>query len=333
MFIQTRRTWRLGVAACWLMSCLATHLATGQQLDPLPSWQTGPTKQRIITFVQAVANPTNQYYLPPEQRIAVFDNDGTLWTEQPIPQLEFAIDRVKSLAPQHPEWQNSQPFKAILENDKAQMARFTEQDWLRVIFTTHANLTTDQFAQVVREWIACAQEPRFGRRYTELVYQPMLELLAYLRANGFKLFIVSGGTTDFMRVWAPEVYGIPPEQIVGSSLKLKYEMRGGRPELVVLPGVDFIDDKAGKPVGIHKYIGRRPVLAVGNSDGDLQMLQWTALGSGLRLALIIHHTDAQREYAYDRGATQALQAAKRNGWLVVDMKADWRVVYPFEYQR
>ncbi|MEN6519855.1 MAG: HAD family hydrolase [Armatimonadota bacterium] len=322
-----------------LISLLATLIivqlmAVSHAAGPLPSWTDNPAKESIIQFVKTVTDKSSPNYVPPEDRIAVFDNDGTLWTEQPIPfQFAFAIDRVKELAPQHPEWKNEQPFKAILENDRTYRAKATLQDVGKIIMATHAGMTTDEFQNTVSNWIATARHPRFQRPYTDLVYQPMLELLIYLRTNGFKTFIVSGGTSDFMRPWVENVYSIPPEQVVGSSLVTEYEMQNRKPFLKILPKVDFIDDKAGKPVGIHKFIGRRPVMAVGNSDGDLQMLQYTAGGSGIREMLLIHHTDANREYAYDKGTEEALKAARENGWTVIDMQRDWKVIYPFEIKK
>jgi len=303
--------------------------------DPLPSWNEGQTKQAIIKFVQVVANKSSPQYVPPEQRITTFDNDGTLWSEQPIYfQGFFAFDRVKALAPQHPEWKERQPFKAILENDMKALAATGETGMAEIIMTTHAGMTTEQFEKIVKDWLATAKHPRFNRPFTNLVYKPMLELLAYLRKNGFKTYIVSGGGVEFMRPWAEKVYGIPPEQVVGSSIKLKLEMRDGKPVLMRLPEIDFIDDGPGKPVGIQKFIGRRPVAAFGNSDGDHQMLQWTAAGEGPRFMLLVHHTDAEREWAYDRQSPigrldKALDEAHNRGWTVVDMKKDWKRVFPF----
>jgi len=306
------------------------------QPDPLPSWTEGTAKAQIFTFVQMATDTASKDYVPSGERIAVFDNDGTLWVEQPLYfQLMFAIDRVKTLAPKRPEWKNQQPFKAILEDDREELAKLTEHDILEIIMGTHAGMTTTEFKQIVKNWMATAWHPRFKRPFTECVYQPMLELLAYLRANGFKTYIVSGGGIEFMRPWTERVYGIPPEQVVGSSIKTKFEMRDGQPVLMRLPEIDFIDDKAGKPVGIHKHIGRRPIAAFGNSDGDLQMLQWTVAGSGPRLAVLIHHTDQQREWAYDRESKigrldKALDQAKQRGWTVVDMKNDWKRIFPFD---
>jgi phosphoglycolate phosphatase-like HAD superfamily hydrolase len=278
--------------------------------------------------------PGGPDFVPPAERIATFDNDGTLWSEQPMYfQLAFTIDRVKALAPKHPEWREKQPFKAVLEGDMKTLAASGERGLLQLTMATHAGMTTTEFEAIVKDWLARARHPRFQWPYNELVFQPMLEVLAYLRANGFKTFIVSGGGIEFMRPWVEQAYGIPPEQVVGSNIKTRFELRGGQPVLVRLPEVDFIDDKAGKPVGIHKFIGRRPIAAFGNSDGDLQMLQWTAAGPGARLMVLIHHTDAEREYAYDRQSSfgrldKALDEALARKWTVVDMKGDWKSIYP-----
>jgi hypothetical protein len=303
--------------------------------DPLPSWHEGSAKQAIVQFVQTVADKSSSEYVPPEQRVAVFDNDGTLWCEQPIYfQGFFTFDRVKALAPKHPEWKERQPFKAVLENDMKAFAASGEKGAMEVLMAAHAGLTTEEFEKIVTDWIAATKHPRFNKPFTEVVYQPMLELLAHLRENGFKTYIVSGGGVEFMRPWTEKVYGIPPEQVVGSSIKLKFKMRDGKPVLMRLPEIDFIDDGPGKPVGIQKFIGRRPIAAFGNSDGDLQMLQWTAAGEGRRFMLLVHHTDADREWAYDRKShigrlDKALDEAQRLGWTVVDMKKDWKRVFPF----
>ena len=310
--------------------------AAAQAADPLPSWNDGRAKQAIIAFVDEVTKEGGAGFVAPAERIATFDNDGTLWSEQPMYfQLFFAMDRVKALASQHPEWKTTQPFQAVLEGDMKALAAAGEKGLLELVMATHAGMTTDEFEKIVTDWVATAKHPVKKRAYTELVYQPMLELLNYLRANGFKTYIVSGGGIEFMRPWVERVYGIPPEQVVGSSIKLKFQMEGDTPVLVRQPEVDFIDDKEGKPVGIQKFIGRRPIAAFGNSDGDLQMLQWTRSGDGPRFALIVHHTDAAREWAYDRKSSighldKALDAATQGGWTVVDMKADWKVIYPFE---
>ncbi len=304
--------------------------------DPLPSWNDGKAKQSIVEFVQKVSTPGNPDFVAPAARIATFDNDGTLWAEKPMyTQLLFALDRVRELAPQHPEWKTEEPFASLLKGDVNGALAGGERSILGIVMATHAGMTTTEFDDTVRKWIATARHPQTKRKYTEMVYQPMLELLAYLRANGFKTFIVSGGGIDFMRPWTEAVYGIPPEQVVGSSIKTKWEMRSDGPALVRLPEIDFIDDKEGKPVGIHSHIGVRPIAAFGNSDGDLQMLQWTAAGQGARFGLLVHHTDAEREWAYDRKSSvgqldKALDEAGRRGWTVVDMKQDWKTIFPSE---
>jgi hypothetical protein len=304
--------------------------------DPLPSWNDGPAKKSVTDFVAKVTKEGTPDFVPPADRIATFDNDGTLWSEQPFYfQFAFALDRIKALTPHNPDWKERQPFKAALAGDIKAVLAAGEKGVFEVLAVTHAGMTTDEFDAAVREWTRTARHPRFHRPYTDLVYQPMLELLAYLRANGFKTFIVSGGGIDFMRPWTRRVYGIPPEQVVGSSGKTKFELRQGKPVLLKLPEIDFIDDHAGKPVGIHRFIGRRPVMAFGNSDGDLEMLEYTTGGPGPRFGLIVHHTDAVREWAYDRHAAvgrldKALDAAPKWGWTVVSMKDDWRVIYPFE---
>jgi hypothetical protein len=324
------------LAVLALMSTAARG-ALAQSADPLPSWNEGAAKQAILSFVGAVTHEGSPDFAPPPERIATFDNDGTLWVEQPMyVQLAFAIDRVKALAPLHPDWKDKEPFKAVLEGDIRALAAAGEKGLVQLIMETHAGMTADEFTQIVKNWLATAPHPRFDRPYTELVYQPMIELLAYLRANGFKTFIVSGGGIEFMRPWTEQVYGVPPEQVIGSSIKTKFQMQDGIPVLFRLPEVDFIDDKAGKPVGINQGIGRRPIAAFGNSDGDLQMLQWTTLsGGGRRFGLIVHHTDREREYAYDRNTTfgrldTALDAAAVNGWTVIDMKRDWKRVFKFQ---
>jgi haloacid dehalogenase-like hydrolase len=310
--------------------------AVAHAQDPLPSWNDGKAKQAIVEFVAKVTKAGASDFVPSAERIATFDNDGTLWAEQPMYfQFLFALDRVKTLAPQHPEWQDKEPFASLLKGDMKGALAGGEHAMLDIVMATHAGMTTEEFEKIVQEWVATAKHPVTKRPYTEMVYQPMLEVLAYLRANGFKTFIVSGGGIEFMRPWVEKVYGVPPEQVIGSSIKTKFEMRDGVPVLIRLPEIDFIDDKAGKPVGIHKIIGRRPLMAFGNSDGDVQMLQWTTAGSGPRFGLIVHHTDAEREWAYDRhsgiGRLDAgLDEAKARGWTVVDMKGDWRTLYPHE---
>jgi hypothetical protein len=284
--------------------------------------------------VEKVTKDGSPDFVPVPERIAVFDNDGTLWAEQPIYfQLAFALDRVKALAPQHPEWKKKRPFSALLTTPKEQGVAVSEAELMDVIVAAHSGLTTEEFEKIVKDWIATAKHPKTGKLYTDMVYQPMLELLAYLRANGFKTFIVSGGGIEFMRPWTEKVYGIPPEQVIGSSGKLKFEMREGKPVLLKLPAVDFVNDKDGKPVAIQTHIGRRPVMAFGNSDGDLQMLQWTTAGPGPRFALIVHHTDADREWAYDRKSRigtldKAWDEAVAKGWTVVSMKDDWKTIFP-----
>ncbi|MFZ6751436.1 HAD family hydrolase [Undibacterium sp. Ren11W] len=309
-------------------------LAAAQNTDALPSWNEGKAKQSIVDFVATVTKPGTAGFVAPAERIATFDNDGTLWAEQPMYfQAFFVFDRIKTLAPQHPEWQTQEPFASVLKGDLKSALAGGERALLQMVMATHAGMTNEEFESLVKTWIETARHPISQRPYTEMVYQPMLELLSYLRANGFKTYIVSGGGIEFMRPWTEKVYGIPPEQVIGSSGKLKFEMRTNGPVLVKLPEVDFIDDKEGKPVAIAKHIGRRPIAAFGNSDGDLQMLQWTVAGSGPRLALYLHHTDAEREFAYDRKSSigrldQGLDQALAKGWTVVDMKQDWKTIYP-----
>jgi phosphoserine phosphatase len=320
----------LGLAAVVLS--LAT--TTARAADPLPSWNDGARKSAILEFVGRVTKEGGRDFVPPAERITTFDNDGTLWAEQPMYfQVFFALDRVKALAPQHPEWKTTQPFKAALEGDMKTLAASGEKGLLTLVMATHAGMTTVEFEKIVKDWIGTAKHPVTQKPYTAMVYQPMLELLAYLRANGFKTFIVSGGGIEFMRPWVEKVYGVPAEQVIGSSIKTKYEVRDGTSVLVRLPELNFIDDKAGKPVGINQHIGRRPVMAFGNSDGDFEMLEWTTSGPGPRFGLIVHHTDAGREWAYDRDShigklDKALDAARTRGWTVVDMKNDWKTVYP-----
>ncbi|ABR60088.1 HAD family hydrolase [Sinorhizobium medicae] len=329
-FFQLARRATAG-AAIYLLALAPLHA----QSDPLPSWNDTAPKAAIVAFVEKVTMESSPDFVPESERIAVFDNDGTLWVEHPAyTQFAFALDRVKAEAPAHPEWKDTQPFKAALEGDMKALAAAGEKGLVELIMATHAGMTSDEFQKVVSDWIATARDPRFEKPYTELVYQPMLELLTYLRANGFKTYIVSGGGIEFMRPWVEQVYGVPPEQVLGSSIKTQFEMRNGTPTLFRLPEVNFIDDKAGKPVGINAHIGRRPIAAFGNSDGDLEMLQWTTLaGETARFGMIIHHTDADREYAYDRDTEfgrldKALDAAAINKWTVVDMKADWKQVFP-----
>ena len=328
--MMTLRTSLVAVCAAVLALCsVAWHAQAAD--DPLPSWNDGAAKSAILEFVGAVTTDGPDYVAPAE-RIATFDNDGTLWVEQPYyTQLAFALDRIRELAPEHPEWREQQPFKAVLENDLEALAASGIKGLMQLVMASHAGMTTDQFATIVTDWIATARHPRFDRPYTELVYQPMLELLAYLRDNGFKTFIVSGGGVEFMRPWTEQVYGIPPEQVVGSTIVTEFALRDGAPVLLRRPEMDFLDDKEGKPVAINKFIGRRPIVAAGNSDGDLEMLQWTTAGDGRRLGLIVHD-DAEREYAYDREGhigrlDQALDQAEMRRWVVVSMRRDRSTVF------
>ena len=304
--------------------------------EPLPSWNEGPAKKNIIEFVHTVTAPETKGFVPPPERIAVFDNDGTLWSEQPgyFEEL-FAFDEIKRMAPQHPEWKDQQPFKAVLENDHKALAESGMEGLLNIFMASHAGLTTDEFRHNVKNWVSSARHPTTGKPYTEMVYQPMLEVLSYLREQGFKTYIVSGGDTGFMRVFAEQVYGIPPEQVIGSTFVTQYQLKDGKPSILRTAKIAHNDDGPGKPESIDSVIGRRPILAFGNSDGDRQMLEWTAAGSGPRLMGLVHHTDAKREWAYDKDSKigrldKALDQAKQQGWTVVDMASDWRRIYPFE---
>lgn len=325
----------LAAFLCAYTSCVTTAGLFAAD-DPLPSWHDSAVKSSIVSFVEATTTEGSPDFVPLAERIATFDNDGTLWAEQPLYfQFLFAVDRVKALAPEHPEWKEKEPFASLLKGETRAALAGGEKALLEIVMATHAGITTEEFEEIVRNWLATARHPTTGRPYTQMVYQPMLEVLAYLRANGYKTFIVSGGGVEFMRVFAEKTYGVPPEQVVGSSIKTKFEIRDGKPVLVRLPEVNFIDDKAGKPVGINSHIGRRPIAAFGNSDGDLQMLQWTAAGPGERFCLFVHHTDAEREWAYDRKSIvgqldKGLDEAKARDWTVVDMKADWKTIYPAE---
>jgi phosphoglycolate phosphatase-like HAD superfamily hydrolase len=320
--------------AAALGCALAWPAALAQAPDPLPSWNEGKAKQAITAFVDKTTREGSPDFVPAPERIAVFDNDGTLWSEQPVYfQGFFAVDRIKRLAPQHPEWKTKEPFASVLKGDLKGVMATGEHGLLELVMATHAGMSTGEFEKSVNDWLATARHPKTGRAFTDMVYQPMLELLAYLRSKGYKTFIVSGGGIEFMRPWTERVYGIPPEQVVGSTGDLKFELQAGVPVLTKLPKLLHNDDKAGKPVGIQRHIGRRPVMAFGNSDGDLQMLQWTAAGAGPRFALYVHHTDAEREVAYDRKShigrlDKGLDEAAARGWTVVDMKADWRLLYP-----
>ena len=315
----------------FLLSALSLAMA---QSDPLPSWKDGAVKSAITNFVAKITQEGGPDFVKPEERIAVFDNDGTLWSEQPIYfQAAFALDRVKAMAAQHPEWKDAEPYKSVLAGDAKGIEAAGEKGLMELVAVTHSGITTDEFATIVADWLKTARHPRFDRPYDQLVYQPQLELLDYLRANGFKTFIVSGGGVEFMRGFAEKVYGIPPEQVVGSAGVTKFELRDGKPVLVKEPKIQFIDDGPGKPAGINNFIGRRPIFAFGNSDGDLQMLEWTAAGPGASFMGIVHHTDADREWAYDRQShvgklDKALDEGMAKGWTIVDMKRDWRVVFP-----
>ena len=334
----------LALSALFVLSCASTQQPGVEEpkpsgeaealVDPLPSWSDTAAKAKILDFVRAVTDPDDPGFAEPEARIATFDNDGTLWVEQPLyAEMAFALHRVKDLANVHPEWKTQQPFRAVIEGDSAALMESGRRGLAEIVVASHTGMSTTLFDTIVTEWVRDARHPKFEKPYTELTYQPQIELLRYLEANGFKTFIVSGGSVEFMRTYTEQAYGIPSERIVGSSIETRYEVQGGKPSLLRLPEIDFVDDKAGKPVGIHKHIGRRPIFAFGNSDGDLEMLQWTTVGSGgTRLGLILHHDDAEREYAYDRESKvgrldQALDEASGSGWLVVSMKNDWKTVF------
>jgi phosphoglycolate phosphatase-like HAD superfamily hydrolase len=331
--VPTRAT----VRSIALFVCLLT-LACGiaQGASPLPSWNEGPAKARVVAFVKAVTDRNGKDYVPPADRIATFDNDGTLWSEQPLyVQLVFALEQVKAAAPQHPEWKDNAAFQALVNHDQKALAEMGQKPILELVVSANSGTTVAEYDEAIRDWLATARHPRFKRPYTDLVYAPMQELLAYLRANGFTSFIVSGGSVEFMRPWAEKAYGIPPERIVGSQQEVKLEEKAGRPMLVREPKLAFVDDGPGKPVGIYRHIGKRPLAAFGNSDGDLQMLQFTAAGPGRRLMLIVHHDDAEREFAYDREShvgrlDKALDEAKAKDWIVVSMRSDWKRIFPFQ---
>jgi phosphoserine phosphatase len=334
MQVDTRRIRRAYFATILLFVAIPLAAPARPQSDPLPSWNNGATKRSIVDFVQKSTTSGGADFVPVEQRIATFDNDGTLWSEQPMyVQLAFVLSRVKELAPSHPEWKTTQPFQAVMEGDVKAVAASGEAGLMKLFAATSTGMTTAEFEQIVTKWLFSAHHPKYQRPYTKCIYQPMLELLTYLRANGFKTYIVSGGGVEFMRPWAEKTYGIPPEQIIGSTLKTKFELRDGQAVLVRLAELDSIDDGPGKAVNINKIIGRRPVAAFGNSDGDLQMLQWTAAGSGARFMLIVHHDDAVREYAYDRQShigrlDKAWDEAVARHWTVVSMKDDWKTIFP-----
>lgn len=325
------RSWYRMAALLLFVAAMSAHAQA-----PLPSWNDGPSRQAIMTFVESVTREGSSDFVPVEDRIAVFDNDGTLWSEQPLYfQMVFALDQVKVMAPDHPEWAQQQPFKAAIEGDHAALAQAGTEGLLKIVAATHTNMTTDEFSNEVKQWVEQARHPRFKQPYTSLIYAPMRELLHYLRDNGFKTYIVSGGEVEFMRAWAEKVYGIPPEQVIGSTFVTEFQMRDRKPVLVRTPKLDYNDDGPGKPVSINKFIGRQPIFAFGNSDGDLQMLQWTAAGTGKRFAGLVHHTDAKREWAYDRTSKigrldKALDEANKQGWVVVDMQQEWKRVYAFD---
>jgi len=323
------------LAAVALTAAIAVSSAAAAA-DALPSWKDGKAKQAIAQFVKQVTTKGGPKYVRPAERIAVFDNDGTLWAEQPMYfQAAFVMDRVKALAPKYPEWKDQEPFKSVLAGDMEGVNAAGMKGLLELVGATHGGMTSDEFDKIARDWLAMARHPRFKRPFTDLVYQPMLELLAFLRANGFKTYIVSGGGVEFIRAFSEKVYGVPPEQVLGSSIKIKYEVRDGKPVIARLPEIDFIDDKAGKPVGIQKFIGRRPLMAFGNSDGDFEMLEWTTSSPGPRFGMLVHHDDAVREWAYDREShigrlKRGLDEGPQRGWVIASMKNDWRRVFPFE---
>jgi hypothetical protein len=334
----SRRALLFACAALPALPALILPSATAQAAaasDPLPSWNNTETRKAIVAFVDRVTKPGSPDFVPEAERVATFDNDGTLWAEQPMYfQFLFALDRVKILAPRHPEWKDQEPFASLIKGDVRRALAGGEPAVAAIVNVTHTGMTNDEFLEIVRDWIATAKHPVTGRLYTEMVYQPMLELVAYLKTNAFKVFIVSGGGIEFMRAWTEKVYGIPPENIVGSNAKVRFELREGKPVLMRLPQAEFIDDGPGKPVGINEHIGRVPTAAFGNSDGDLQMLQYTMAGNGPRFALLVRHTDAEREWAYDRKSfighlDKALDEAAAKGWTVVDMKNDWKTIFPF----
>jgi len=334
----------LVLSALFVLSCASSQQPGAQEpktnpeaeafVDPLPSWNDTATKAQILDFVRAVSDPDDPAFVEPTKRVATFDNDGTLWVEQPVyAEMAFALHRVRDLARVHPEWATKEPFKAVIEGDREALVAAGSRGLVEIVLASHTGMSATLFDTIATEWVRDARHPNFEKPYTELAYQPQLELLRYLEANGFKTFIVSGGSVEFMRTYAEQVYGIPPERVVGSSIETRYEVQGGKPSLLRLPQIDFVDDKVGKPVGIHKHVGLRPILAFGNSDGDLEMLQWTTVGSGgARLGLVLHHDDAEREYAYDRESKvgtldKALDLAGQSGWVVVSMKNDWKTVF------
>ena len=329
--MKTSKFWH--AAMVLLLSLFATNIYSHSDTEFLASWTDGETKRKIIEFVERVTDQSSEGFVPVNQRIATFDNDGTLWGEQPAYfQLLFIIDRVKAMAADHPEWSTTQPFQAVLENDMAALHASGERGLLELAMASHSGMNTEEFERIVNEWLSTAKHPEKGRPFTELIYQPMLELINYLTANDFKVYIVSGGGVEFMRPWTEAVYGIPPERVVGSSIETEYKVVNGKPVINRLPKIHFIDDKATKPVAINRFIGRRPIFAGGNSDGDYQMLEWTTAGEGSRMGILVHHTDAEREWAYDRDSSigrldRGLDNADENGWLLIDMAKDWKVVF------
>jgi phosphoserine phosphatase len=337
-----RRSMLLGLVAATLAAASLARTAEAQSqstAEPLASWREGPAKAAILNFVRATTDPSSRTVVPSEDRIATFDQDGTLWVEHPIyTQAMFALDRVLGLAPQHPEWRNREPLKGVLSNNMAAIAKFSERDWAEIVFLTHSGMSQAAFLDIVRQWLTTAKHPRFKRLYTELVYQPMLEVMSYLRANGFKTYIVTGGGQDFVRAYAQKVYGVPPEQVVGSSLVTKFEIVRGKPEVMRIPKLFFNDDHAGKVIGIDLFIGKRPYAAFGNSTGDREMLEWTDAGAGARLKMLVHHDDAEREYAYGPAgglpytkvgtfSQSLMDEAKSRGWTVISMKSDWKRIF------
>ncbi len=319
------------------LACLS--LSIGSAAEALASWKDGANKKAIMAFVEKVTTKGSPDFVEPADRIATFDNDGCLWAEKPMYfQAFFIFDRIKKLAPEHPEWKEKEPFASVLKGDLKSALAGGEHALLEMTMATHTGLTSEEFDQVIREWLATSKHPQTGLRYNEMIYQPMLDLLDYLRANGFKTFIVSGGGIDFLRVFAEDAYGIPPEQVIGSSIKAKYEVRDGKPVIVKMPELNFIDDKEGKPVGIYQHIGRRPIFAAGNSDGDFQMLEWTTNGDGARFGMLVHHTDAEREFSYDRESSvgklaRGLDEGPKRGWKIIDMKNDWKTIFPAKLQK
>lgn len=337
LLLGSLRAWSAGLCVV-LLSVVQAYAQT----EVLPSWNDGPAKQAIIRFVQAATTDSSPTYIAPKDRIATFDQDGTMWVEHPLyAQAMFALDRVKALASEHPDWKTTEPFKSVISGDREEIAKFKEQDWAHIIAVTHAGMTTAEFQVIVRDWLTTARHPRFKRPFTDLVYQPMLEVMEYLRGHGFATYLVTGGGQEFVRVYGERVYGVPPEQVLGSSIDTKYEYRDGKPVLLRLPKVFFIDDRAGKAIGINLFIGKRPVAAFGNSAGDQQMLEWTGAGDGGRLMMLVYHDDPDREYAYGPAGnlpdtkvgtfTEALMTeAKSKGWNIISMKKDWKIIFPFE---